>query len=102
MKYACTVSQDVDFLNPIDPEGINPQAIEVPSMGGDARGGITSTGTVNGSPEATRLRMRRKSVEANCRRIDLRADSAAATASSRHRPDRREPARRWRVQGQSD
>ena len=41
MKFEWTNSQYVDFLNAVDPNGTNPNAIYNTSMGSDARGGIS-------------------------------------------------------------
>jgi formylglycine-generating enzyme len=49
MKYEWTNSLYVDFLNAIDPQGTNPNSVYNTSMGSDLRGGITNTGTTDGS-----------------------------------------------------
>jgi sulfatase modifying factor 1 len=62
MKYEWTNSQYVDFLNAVDPSGTNPNSIYSLSMGSDARGGITNTGTTNGSRYAAKANMGNKPV----------------------------------------
>jgi formylglycine-generating enzyme required for sulfatase activity len=49
MKFEWTNDQYVAFLNAIDPEGLNPNLVYNNNMGNNARGGITNTGTTNGS-----------------------------------------------------
>lgn len=49
MAFEFTNSQYVEFLNAVDPEGSNPNAIYNPAMGSDARGGILNTGSVSGA-----------------------------------------------------
>jgi sulfatase modifying factor 1 len=62
MKYEWTNSQYVDFLNAVDPSGTNPNSIYSLSMGSDARGGITNTGTTDGSRYAAKANMGNKPV----------------------------------------
>jgi len=62
MKFEWTNAQYVDFLNAVDPDGLNPQGIYNLNMGSDARGGITNSGTVNGSRYAVKANMGDKPV----------------------------------------
>lgn len=62
MKFEFTNSQYVAFLNAIDPNGTNPNDIYNSSMGSDAQGGITNTGTTAGSIYAVRSNMGDKPV----------------------------------------
>jgi sulfatase modifying factor 1 len=63
MKYEWTNSQYVDFLNAVDPDGLNPQGIYSASMSSDARGGISFTsGNAAGSKYAARTNMGDKPV----------------------------------------
>ena len=50
MAYEWTNTQYVTFLNSVDPEGTNPNAIYSPAMDTDARGGISvASNAPNGS-----------------------------------------------------
>jgi sulfatase modifying factor 1 len=63
MKFEWTNSQYVEFLNAVDPNGTNPNAIYNTSMGSDARGGISFTsGAASGSKYAARANMGDKPV----------------------------------------
>ena len=63
MKFEWTNSQYVDFLNAVDPNGTNPNAIYNTSMGSDTRGGISFTsGAASGSKYAVRTNMGDKPV----------------------------------------
>jgi formylglycine-generating enzyme required for sulfatase activity len=63
MKFEWTNSQYVDFLNAVDPNGTNPNAIYNTSMGSDARGGISFTsGNTAGSKYAAKTNMGDKPV----------------------------------------
>ncbi|NBV47181.1 MAG: PEP-CTERM sorting domain-containing protein [Planctomycetia bacterium] len=63
MKYEWTNSQYVEFLNAVDPDGLNPQDIYSASMGSNARGGISFTsGNSPGSKYAARTNMGDKPV----------------------------------------
>jgi formylglycine-generating enzyme len=62
MKYEWTNSLYVEFLNAIDPQGTNPNAIYNSNMGSDARGGITNTGTTDGTRYAFKTNMGDKPV----------------------------------------
>jgi hypothetical protein len=63
MKYEWTNSQYVDFLNAVDPDGLNPQGIYNATMGSNARGGISFTsGNAAGSKYAARTNMGDKPV----------------------------------------
>jgi sulfatase modifying factor 1 len=62
MKFEFTNSQYAAFLNAIDPDGTNPNSVYNVSMGSDARGGITNTGTTNGSRYAAKPNMGDKPV----------------------------------------
>ena len=62
MKYEWTNTQYTSFLNAIDPDGTNPNLVYSGSMGTEARGGITNTGTVNGSRYAVQANMGDKPV----------------------------------------
>ncbi len=53
MKFEWTNTQYVDFLNAVDPSGVNPNDIYNTNMGSDARGGISFTsGAASGSKYA--------------------------------------------------
>ena len=63
MTYEWTNTQYVDFLNAVDPDGLNPQGIYNVNMGSDARGGISYTGgNAAGSKYAARTNMGDKPV----------------------------------------
>ncbi len=62
MKYEFTNQQYVEFLNAVDPDGTNPDSIYSGSMGSNARGGISNTGTTAGSKYASRTNMASKPV----------------------------------------
>jgi formylglycine-generating enzyme len=62
MKYEWTNSQYVEFLNAIDPQGTNPNSVYNATMGSNARGGITNTGTTDGSRYAFKSNMGDKPV----------------------------------------
>ncbi len=63
MKFEWTNSQYVQFLNAVDPDGLNPQDIYNASMGSNARGGISFTsGNSPGSKYAARTNMGDKPV----------------------------------------
>jgi len=63
MKYEWTNSQYVDFLNAVDPNGTNPNAVYHTVMGSDARGGISFTGgNAAGSKYAAKTNMGDKPV----------------------------------------
>ncbi len=63
MKFEWTNSQYVEFLNAVDPNGTNPNAIYNTSMGSDARGGISfDTNASTGSKYAPRTNMGDKPV----------------------------------------
>ena len=63
MKYEWTNQQYVDFLNAVDPDGLNPQGIYSSSMGSNSRGGISFTsGSAAGSKYAARTDMGDKPV----------------------------------------
>jgi formylglycine-generating enzyme required for sulfatase activity len=62
MKYEFTNQQYTAFLNSVDPTGTNPNSVYSASMGSNARGGITNTGTTNGSKYATKTNMGDKPV----------------------------------------
>ena len=63
MKFEFTNQQYVQFLNSVDPNGANTNAIYNASMGSDARGGISFTsGATAGSKYAVRLNMGNKPV----------------------------------------
>jgi len=62
MRYEWTNSQYVDFLNAVDPEGTNPNSIFNAAMDSDVRGGITNTGSTNGSRYAAKANMGDKPV----------------------------------------
>ena len=63
MKFEWTNSQYVDFLNAVDPNGTNPNAIYNTSMGSDARGGISFTsGNTAGSKYVAKTNMGDKPV----------------------------------------
>jgi formylglycine-generating enzyme len=62
MKYEWTNSLYVDFLNAVDPDGTNPNGVYNANMGSNVRGGITNTGTTNGSRYAFKANMSDKPV----------------------------------------
>ena len=62
MKYEFTNQQYTNFLNAVDPQGLNPDSIYSGNMGGDDRGGITNTGSADGSRYAVRPNMGNKPV----------------------------------------
>lgn len=62
MKFEWTNAQYAEFLNAIDPEGTNPNGVYNGSMGSQIWGGISNTGTANGSRYATRTNMADKPV----------------------------------------
>jgi formylglycine-generating enzyme required for sulfatase activity len=62
MKYEFTNQQYTNFLNAVDPQGLNPDSIYSGNMGGDDRGGITNTGSTDGSRYAVRPNMGNKPV----------------------------------------
>ena len=63
MKFEWTNSQYVEFLNAVDPNGTNPNAIYNTSMGSDARGGISFTsGNTAGSKYVAKTNMGDKPV----------------------------------------
>lgn len=62
MKFEFTNSQYTAFLNAIDPGGTNPNGVYNSSMGSDARGGITNTGSTDGSRYAVKSNMGDKPV----------------------------------------
>ena len=63
MKFEWMNTQYVDFLNAVDPDGLNPQGIYSASMGSNARGGISfDTNASAGSKYATKTDMGDKPV----------------------------------------
>jgi len=62
MKFEFTNQQYTDFLNSVDPNGTNPNSVYNTSMASNVRGGITNTGTTNGSRYAVKTNMGDKSV----------------------------------------
>jgi formylglycine-generating enzyme required for sulfatase activity len=63
MKYEWTNAQYAEFLNAVDPQGINPNAIYNAGMGTDARGGIAfNAGNSAGTKYSTRTNMGDKPV----------------------------------------
>lgn len=62
MKFEFTNSQYAAFLNAVDPDGTNPNSVYSSLMGSDGRGGITNTGTTNGSRYAAKPNMGDKPV----------------------------------------
>jgi sulfatase modifying factor 1 len=62
MKYEWTNSLYVDFLNAVDPQGSNPNSVYNAAMGSNFRGGITNTGTTDGSRYAFKTNMGDKPV----------------------------------------
>jgi formylglycine-generating enzyme required for sulfatase activity len=62
MKYEFTNQQYTDFLNSVDASGTNPNSVYNFNMGSSARGGITNTGTTNGSRYAVKTNMGDKPV----------------------------------------
>lgn len=62
-KYEVTNSQYVEFLNAVDPGGINPQGVFSSYMGSETRGGISfHSGAANGAKYTTRINMGDKPV----------------------------------------
>lgn len=63
MEFEWTNAQYVDFLNAVDPDGTNPNAVYNPSMQSNARGGINFTsGAASGSKYAVKTNMGDKPV----------------------------------------
>jgi formylglycine-generating enzyme required for sulfatase activity len=62
MKYEWTNSLYVEFLNAVDPQGTNPNSVYNSDMDSDARGGITNSGTTDGSRYAFKTNMGDKPV----------------------------------------
>ena len=63
MKFEWTNAQYVDFLNAVDPDGTNPNAVYNTNMGTNARGGISfDTNAISGSKYAARANMGDKPV----------------------------------------
>jgi len=63
MQYEWTNSQYVEFLNAIDPDGSNPNAVYNTAMGSDARGGVSlNSGASAGSKYSARTDMGKKPV----------------------------------------
>ena len=62
MKLEFTNQQYTAFLNSVDPTGTNPNSVYSGSMGSNVRGGITNTGTTNGSRYAVKTNMGDKPV----------------------------------------
>jgi sulfatase modifying factor 1 len=62
MKFEFTNQQYTAFLNSVDPSGTNPNSVYNANMGSNARGGITNTGTTNGSRYAVKSNMGDKPV----------------------------------------
>jgi len=62
MKFEFTNQQYTDFLNSVDSSGTNPYSVYNTSMGSNARGGITNTGSTNGSRYAVKTDMGDKPV----------------------------------------
>ena len=62
MKYEFTNQLYTDFLNSVDSSGTNPYSVYNTSMGSNARGGITNTGSTNGSRYAVKTNMGDKPV----------------------------------------
>jgi formylglycine-generating enzyme required for sulfatase activity len=62
MKLEFTNQQYTEFLNSVDPTGTNPNSVYSGSMGSNVRGGITNTGTTNGSRYAVKTNMGDKPV----------------------------------------
>jgi len=60
--FEVTNAQYAAFLNAVDPQGTNPNLIYNAKMGTDARGGITNTGTTNGSRYGVKANMGDKPV----------------------------------------
>ena len=62
-KYEVTNAQYTDFLNAVDPSGVNPNGIHNPLMDSDPRGGIAFNAAAdNGSKYSTRSNMANKPV----------------------------------------
>jgi len=63
MKFEFTNQQYTDFLNSVDPNGTNPNSVYSElGQGSNTRGGITNTGTTNGSRYAVKPDMGDKPV----------------------------------------
>jgi len=62
MKYEWTNAQYVEFLNAVDPQGTNPDSIYDNEMANNFRGGITNTGSTDGSRYAAKANMGDKPV----------------------------------------
>jgi formylglycine-generating enzyme required for sulfatase activity len=63
MKFEFTNQQYTDFLNSVDPNGTNPNSVYSElGQGSNTRGGITNTGTTNGSRYAVKPNMGDKPV----------------------------------------
>ena len=63
MQYEWTNSQYVEFLNAIDPDGSNPNAVYNAAMGSDARGGVSlNSGASAGSKYSATINMGSKPV----------------------------------------
>lgn len=63
MPHECTNAQYTEFLNAIDPDGLNPNAVYNTDMGSDPRGGIAfNAGASAGSKYTTRTNMANKPV----------------------------------------
>ena len=62
MQFEFTNSQYAAFLNSIDPDGTNPNAVYSSSMGTEAVGGIANTGTTKGSHYVIKTNMGDKPV----------------------------------------
>jgi formylglycine-generating enzyme required for sulfatase activity len=62
MKYEFTNQQYTAFLNSVDAGGTNPNSVYDTRMGSNVRGGITNTGTTNGSRYAVKTNMGDKPV----------------------------------------
>jgi sulfatase modifying factor 1 len=62
MKFEWTNTQYAAFLNAIDPEGTNPNGVYNSSMSSNAKGGITNSGTMNGSRYTIKPNMGNKPV----------------------------------------
>jgi sulfatase modifying factor 1 len=63
MKFEFTNSQYTDFLNAVDPNGVNPNAVYETNMGSDPRAGISFTsGAASGSKYAVKTNMGDKPV----------------------------------------
>ncbi len=62
MKYEWTNALYVQYLNAVDPQGTGPNSIYNSNMGNNAKGGITNTGTVDGSRYTVKANMGDKPV----------------------------------------